>query len=85
MCELRREGNVGDRHVIKNDVEAARTQRQILTHKTRDHFSLRDQLRCIKLRDDGLEYFVHNAWQHTLVVVGAKLTIDRWQIFDAWA
>src|SRR3954468_17013514 len=43
----------------------------IITH----HLSLRDQLTGVKLRHHGLEHFIHDGREHTLIVVSSKLSV----------
>lgn len=40
-------------------------------------FTLCDKLAGVKLRDDGLEDFVTDRRQHTVVIVNAVLRVDR--------
>ena len=65
------EGEVGDRHVVEDDVEVGGAAHEHLPDVAAHRLALRDQLRRVVLRDDRLDvsFTIDGS---TLVVVGAS-------------
>lgn len=64
---------MGDGDVLEGDVEFLGALEQVGADAVRHGFTLGDQLGGVELRDDGLEDFVANGGEDTLVVVGAEV------------
>ena len=47
--------------------------------------SLRDQLTCVELGDNGLEDLVYDRGEHTLVIVLTEFPIDGWEGLNGWS
>lgn len=60
-----------DGDVLKGDVELRRTAHQVGADAVRDGLSLCDKLRGVELGDDGLEDFISDGGEDTLVIVCA--------------
>lgn len=68
--ELLAEGHVGDGDVFQGDVELRGTLEKVGADAVGDGFTLCDELGRVELGHDGLEDFVADGREHTLVVVG---------------
>jgi hypothetical protein len=69
-CELLSEGHVSDGDILEGDVELSGTLHQVGTDAVGDSFTLCDQLGGVELGHDGLEDFISNRGENTLVVIG---------------
>jgi len=78
--ELGREGDMGDGHIVEDEVEPPSPAGQVVPHQTGDHLSLGDELRGVELGDHGLEHLVYDGREDALVVVGAEVTVDGGQV-----
>ena len=67
--ELLSEGHVGDGDIFQGDVELCGSLHEVCADAVGDGFTLGDQLGGIELGDDGLEDFVSDGGQDTLIVV----------------
>lgn len=63
---------MGDAHVLEGDVELGGTLQQVGADTLRDGLTLGDELGGVELGDDGLENFVADGGEDSLVVVLAK-------------
>jgi hypothetical protein len=61
---------VGDGDVLQGDVELRGTLEEVCTDAVGDGFTLGDELCGVELGDDGLEDFVSDGGEDTLVVIG---------------
>ena len=61
-----------DGDVLEGDVELGSASEEIGAYAGGDGFSLRDQFGGVELGDDGLEDFVANGGEDTLVVIKAE-------------
>lgn len=68
--ELLSEGHVCNRDVLEGDVELSGTLHQVGTDTVGDSFTLRDQLGGVELGHDGLEDFVSDGREDTLIIIG---------------
>ncbi len=84
-CEFRREGNDSQRDIVQLDVEARGAAGECVPHQPAHLLTLRNQLRGIELRHDGLEDFIHDRWEHALVKVLAQGAVDERQGADLGA
>ena len=72
LGELLAEGHVGDGHILERDVELLGALDEIGPDPLRDSFTLGNELCRIELGNNGLEDFVADRGQNTLVVVLAE-------------
>lgn len=75
LCELLAKCQVGNGHILESDVELLSALQQVRSYSVGDGFSLCDELGSIELGDDGLEDFISNGGQHTLIVIRAKILV----------
>lgn len=68
--ELLSEGHVGDGDILQGDVELAGALEKVGTDTVGDGFTLCDKLGGVELGDDGLEDFVTDGGENTLIVIG---------------
>lgn len=73
--KLGREGNVGDRDIIEDNVELARPTDEIVAYQPRNGLAHRDDLSSGELGNDGLENLVDDRGKDALVVVGAEFAV----------
>jgi len=73
LCELATEGHVGDGNILEGDVELSGALGEIGADALGDGLTLGDELGGIELSDDGLEDFVTDGREDTLIVVGTKV------------
>lgn len=73
LGELLAKGHVGDGNILKRNVELGGALDEVGTDALRDSLALRDELGSVELGDDGLEYFVADGGEDTLVVVWAEV------------
>eukprot|EP00128_Syssomonas_multiformis_P016046 Colp12_sorted_trinity150504_noHs@1748 len=85
LSELTTEGEVGNGHIIKSNVELVGTTDQSITTALGDEVSLCDELTSIKLSHHGLEDFHTNGGEHTLIEVLTKLGVNTCKLADAGA
>jgi len=52
--KLGRERDVGNGHIVEDQVKSQCTFFEVVTYESRDHLTLRDQLTSVELRDDRL-------------------------------
>lgn len=76
VAELSSEREVGDGHIIQQDVVLLRTLRKKLRNTLRDLLSLREQLLSVVLSHDSLHDFVAQRRQNTLSVISAHFSVD---------
>jgi hypothetical protein len=69
-CELLSEGHVGNGDILEGDVELSGTLHKVGADAVGDSFTLRDELGGVELGHDGLEDFVTDGGEDTLVVIG---------------
>lgn len=77
------EGRICETHqrdVLEDDVEFSRALEQVLADPGRDDFALGDQLCGVKLGDGGLEDFVADRGEDSLVVGGAEGAVDGGEV-----
>lgn len=98
MCKLRRESHMGDRDIVKNEVESQGTLCQILPHKTwylyshkKEYtrpsemtymFTLGDKLTSIELRNYTFQNLVHDGRQNSFIVILAQFAENRRETLD---
>jgi hypothetical protein len=64
---------VGDGNILKSDVELGSTESKVVSDSFRDSLSLSDELCSIELGDDGLQDFVTNGGEDSLIVIGTEV------------
>jgi hypothetical protein len=64
---------VGDGDVFEGDVEFLGALEELGADTVADRLTLGDEFGSVELGDDGLEDFVADGWEDTLVVVGAEV------------
>lgn len=64
---------MGDGHILKSDVEFGSSAGEVLADLLRDGLSLGDELGSIELGDDGLEDFVTDGGEDSLIVVDTEV------------
>lgn len=69
-CELLSEGHVCNGDVLEGDVELSSTLHQVSAYTVGNSFTLCDQLGGVELGHDGLEDFVSDGREDTLIVIG---------------
>jgi hypothetical protein len=75
LCELLAEGHVGDGDVLEGNVELAGALEQVCADFVGDGLALGDELGGVELGDDGLEDFVTDGGEDTLIVVEAEVLV----------
>jgi hypothetical protein len=60
---------VGDGDILEGDVELGSTSKEVGTDAVGDGFTLGDEFGGIELGDDGLEDFVSDRREDTLIVI----------------
>mmetsp|Transcript_24104 Transcript_24104/g.36620 ORF Transcript_24104/g.36620 Transcript_24104/m.36620 type:complete len:268 (+) Transcript_24104:283-1086(+) len=73
---FRRKGQMGNGHIIQDDVEESGSSSQINGNFLRNHVTLRQKLIGIIARHNRLGALVHDAGKHPFVVVDAQLAVD---------
>lgn len=73
LGELLSEGHVGDGYVLELDVELLGALQEVGADAVGDGLTLGDELCGVELGDDGLEDFVADGGENTLVVVLAEV------------
>lgn len=66
-----------DGNVLESDVEFLGALEQLGAYAVRDSLTLGDELGSVELGDDGLQDFVANGGENTLVVVCAKVLLRQ--------
>lgn len=69
-CELLSEGHVCNGDILEGDVELSSALHQVSADTVGDSFTLCDQFGGVELGHDGLEDFVSDGWEDTLIVIG---------------
>jgi len=64
---------VRDGHILESDVELGGAAGELASDALGDGLSLGDELGGVKLRDDGLEDFVADGRQDSLIVVDTEV------------
>lgn len=72
---------MGDGNILESDVEFGGAEGQVVADALRDSLTLGDQLGGVKLCDDGLEDFVADGGQDSLVVVDTEVLKDSLGLF----
>jgi hypothetical protein len=75
VCELWAESDVGDRDIVKDQVETPCAAHQVFSNESGNHLSLSDNLTGVELCNDTLQDLVHDRRQYALVVVCSELTV----------
>ena len=75
MGKLWAESNVGDRDIVKDQVEAPSPTHQVFANQTRYHLTLSDDLTGVELGNYTLEDLVDDGRKYTLVVVCSELAV----------
>jgi hypothetical protein len=57
---------------LQDEIELLRALLQVRLDQPRHLLSLRKERRCVELRDNLLEHFIHNRRQNLIVVVDAN-------------
>lgn len=73
LCELAAKGHVGDGHVLEGNVELGGAAGEVAADAVGDGLALGDELGGVELGDDGLEDFVADGGEDSLVVVCAEV------------
>lgn len=76
LGELAAESHVGNGYILQGDVELGGTAGQLGSDALGNSLSLGDELGSIELGDGGLEDFVADGWQDTLVVVDTEVLLQ---------
>ncbi len=79
LGKVRGEGQVGDGHVVEEEVELLATGEKTLLDLAGDLITLRDQLVRVVLRDNSLENLVTDGGEDALGVVEAECAVDLGQ------
>lgn len=64
---------MGDGNILESDVEFGGSQGEVLADLLGDGLSLGDELGGVELGDDGLEDFVADGGEDTLIVVDTEV------------
>jgi hypothetical protein len=64
---------VGNGNILQGDVELGGTEGKVVANAIRDSLSLGNEFCSVELSDDGLEDFVTNGGEDSLIVVGTKV------------
>jgi hypothetical protein len=64
---------VGNGNILQGDVELGGTEGEVVADAIRDSLSLGNELCSVKLSDNGLEDFVTNGGEDSLIVVGTEV------------
>lgn len=73
LGELAAKGHVGDGDVLEGNVELGGAEGEIGSNALGDGLTLGDELGSIELGDDGLEDFVADRGEYSLIVIGTKV------------
>jgi hypothetical protein len=73
---------VGDGNILQGDVKFGGAEGQIVADTLGDSLTLGDQLGGVKLGDDGLEDFVADGGQDSLVVVDTEVLESSLGLFS---
>ncbi len=68
---------MGDGHVLEGNVELGGAAGQLVADAVRDGLTLGDELGGVELGDDGLEDFVADGGEDTLIVIGAEVLAQQ--------
>jgi hypothetical protein len=71
-----------DGNVLQDNVEFPSSLQKVLPDPSRDDLSLSNQLGRIELRYSGLEDFVSDGWQNTLIVAKEATETDEYRSED---
>ena len=77
LGELAAKGHVGNGHVLEGNVELGGAAGQLAADALGDGLSLGNEFGGIKLGDDGLEDFVSDGGEDSLIVVGAEVLLNK--------
>ena len=66
---------MGDGDILEGDVELLGALEEVVADAVGDGLTLGDELGGVELGDDGLEDFVTDGWEDTLIVVLAKVLL----------
>ena len=80
LGELRSEMQVSDGHIVKNDVEIAKSLSKAVSDLLGDLLSLGQELSGVVAGNNWLEHFIDDGGEHTAVVVLSKETIQGEQL-----
>ena len=69
-CELLSESHVSNRDVLECDVELPSTLHQVGTDAVGDSLTLCDEIGGVELGHNGLEDFVSDGGENTLIIIG---------------
>lgn len=67
---------MGDGDILEGDVELGGTAGEVVADALGDSLSLGDKLGSIKLGDNGLQDFVTNGGEDSLIVVGTEVLYE---------
>lgn len=67
---------MGDGHVLEGNVELGGAAGELVADALGDGLALGDELGGVELGDDGLEDFVADGGEDTLIVVGAEVLVN---------
>jgi len=76
LGELSAKGHMRDGHVLQSNVEFLGALQQLSTDAIAHGLTLSDEFCRVELGDDGLEDFVSDRGEHTLVVVLTEVLVD---------
>ena len=80
LCELRAEMEVSNGHIVKDDVEVAKSLSKTVSDLLRDLLSLGQKLSGIVACDYRLEHFIDDRGEHTTIVVLPEESIQSEQL-----
>lgn len=62
--------------IVKCDIETCRSPGEVLSYKTCNTLSLRDELTGVELCNNTLQDLVHNGWKDSFVKIRPKRTVN---------